>query len=107
MTSTSQEANASLEANTPLDELGPVDYVIVEFPAGAAKFTGEMAAELVALVDAGTIRVTDILTPTKNADGTVEATELSAIADLGPLAAIEAELAELLADDRVRHLAAA
>jgi len=32
-----------------LDELGPVDYLVVEFPAGASYFTGEMAAELVAL----------------------------------------------------------
>ena len=28
---------------TSLDELGPVDYVVVEFPAGASNFTGEMA----------------------------------------------------------------
>jgi hypothetical protein len=28
--------------NTPFDELGPVDYLIVEFPAGASSFTGEM-----------------------------------------------------------------
>lgn len=30
----------------PLGELGPVDYVIVEFPAEASSFTGEMATEL-------------------------------------------------------------
>jgi hypothetical protein len=42
-----------------LAELGPVDYVVVEFPAGASSFTGEMAAELRALVDSGTIRVID------------------------------------------------
>jgi hypothetical protein len=56
-----------------LDELGPVDYLVVEFPAGASNFTGEMAAELRALVDSGTIRVIDILILTKDADGTVEA----------------------------------
>ena len=50
--------DTSLETNTPLDELGPVDYVVVEFPAGASNFTGEMAAELVALVDAGPPRST-------------------------------------------------
>ena len=44
-----------------LDQLGPVDYLIVEFPAGKSNFTGEMAAELRALVDAGTIRVMDVL----------------------------------------------
>ena len=62
--------------NTPLDELGPVDYLVVEFPAGASNFTGEMAKELIALVDAGTIRVIDVLILTKNEDGTVDAMEL-------------------------------
>jgi hypothetical protein len=90
-----------------LDELGPVDYLVVEFPAGASSFTGEMAAELRALVDSGTIRVIDVLILTKDADGTVEATELSDIAELGELQAIEAELGELLAADDVDHLAAA
>jgi hypothetical protein len=90
-----------------LDELGPVDYVVVEFPAGASNFTGEMAAELRALVDSGTIRVIDVLILTKDADGTVEATELSDAGELGDLAAIEAELAELLAADDVDHLATA
>src|SRR6188508_2644447 len=90
-----------------LDELGPVDYLVVEFPAGASNFTGEMAEELVALVDAGTIRVIDILILTKNEDGTVEAMELSEIEELGPLRAIEAQLAELLAEEDVANLAAA
>jgi hypothetical protein len=90
-----------------LDELGPVDYLLVEFPAGASSFTGEMAAELRALAGSGTIRVIDVLILTKDADGTVEAAELSDIAELGDLQAIEAELAELLAADDVDHLAAA
>ena len=90
-----------------LDELGPVDYLVVEFPAGASNFTGEMAAELRALVDSGTIRVIDILILTKDADGTVEAAELSDFGELGELEAIEAELAELLAAEDVDQLAAA
>ena len=90
-----------------LDELGPVDYVVVEFPAGASNFTGEMAAELLALVDSGTIRVIDVLILTKNEDGSVDAMELSDIAELGALQVIETELAELLAADDVEHLAAA
>jgi Family of unknown function (DUF6325) len=92
---------------TPLDQLGPVDFVVVEFPAGAANFTGEMAKELIALVDAGTIRLIDILILAKNDDGSVDAMELSDIPDLGDLAAVEAELAELLAEEDVVHLAAA
>jgi hypothetical protein len=94
-------------SDTALDQLGPVDYVIVEFPPGASNFTGEMAKELIALVDAGTIRVIDVLILTKNEDGTVEATELSEIEQLGELQAVEAQLAELLAADDVVNLAAA
>jgi hypothetical protein len=101
MTSTEQQAERSL------DELGPVDYVVIEFPAGASNFTGEMAKELLALVDAGTIRVIDILILTKNDDGSVDAMELSDVGDLGELQALEAELAELLAEEDVVHLAAA
>jgi Family of unknown function (DUF6325) len=93
--------------NTDLDELGPVDYSVVEFPAGATNFTGEMAEELLALVDSGTIRVIDILILTKNEDGTVEAKELSDVEELGALQALEAQLAELLAADDVVNLAAA
>lgn len=93
--------------DTPLDQLGPVDYVIIEFPAGAQHFTGEMVDELLALVDAGTIRVVDILILVKDDDGSIEALELDDIDELGPLEAIAAELAELLAEEDVEHLAAA
>ena len=94
-------------SETSLDELGPVDYVVVEFPAGTSNFTGEMAAELLALVDAGTIRVIDVLILTKNEDGSVDAAELSDIEELGDLERLEAELAELLAEEDVAMLAAA
>jgi hypothetical protein len=92
---------------TSLDQLGPVDYVVVEFPAGASNFTGEMAEELVALVNSGTIRLIDVLILTKNEDGTVDAMELSDIGELGELQALEAQLAELLAEEDVENLAAA
>ena len=93
--------------NTDLNTLGPVDYIVVEFPAGKSNFTGEMAEELLALVDAGTVRVIDVLILTKNEDGTVDAMELSDIEELGPLQAVEAQLASLLAADDVENLAAA
>jgi len=91
--------------DTPLDHLGPVDYVVVEFPADASNFTGEMADELVRLVNSGTIRLIDVLILTKNEDGTVDAMELSDIEELGELQALEAQLAELLAEEDVEHLA--
>jgi hypothetical protein len=90
-----------------LDELGPVDYVVVEFPAGASHFTGEMIDELLGLVSRGTIRVIDVLILTKDEHGVVEATELADVEGLGELTALEEQLAELLAEDDVEHLAAA
>jgi uncharacterized protein DUF6325 len=90
-----------------LDELGPVDFLIVEFPAGAQNFTGEGAAELLRLHDAGIIRIMDLLILQKAQDGTVMAQELGDLDDLGELARIETELAQTLAEEDVDHLAAA
>ena len=90
-----------------LDDLGPVDFLIVEFPAGSQNFTGEGAAELLRLHDAGIIRVMDILILQKGADGTVMAQELGDLDDLGELGRLEAELVETLAEEDVDHLAAA
>ena len=106
-TTRTELTRASEEELASLDQLGPVDYLVVEFPAGASNFTGEMAKELLALVDAGTIRVIDVLILTKNEDGSVDAMELSDIPNLGPLQKVEAELADLLAADDVVNLAAA
>jgi translation initiation factor IF-2 len=90
-----------------LDGYGPVDFLIVEFPAGESNFTGEIAEEIVRLVDAGTIRVIDMIVIAKDADGNLDAVEISDAEDLGPLTAIEAGLAGLLAEEDVAYLAAA
>ena len=66
-----------------LDELGPVDYLVVEFPAGHQNFTGEAAEELLRLHDAGMIRVMDLVLIGKGPDGTVMAQELGDLADIG------------------------
>ncbi|MFZ2012398.1 MAG: DUF6325 family protein [Nocardioides sp.] len=94
-------------SQTPLDQLGPVDFLVVEFPAERSNFTGEIANELLSLVEAGTIRVIDMLVLVKDQDGSVDALELADLGDLGELQVIEAQLAELLAEEDVGHLAAA
>jgi hypothetical protein len=90
-----------------IDELGPVDYLVVEFPADAQNFTGEMITELTALVDAGTVRVIDMMILAKGDDGTIDVVEMSDLDELGELQTIETELAELLAEEDIVHLAAA
>lgn len=93
--------------STNLDELGPVDYLVVEFPAGSKNFTGEIAAELAALSDSELIRVLDLLILEKQADGTVEALEIDDLDQVDELVALEAHVAEILAEDDVVHLAEA
>jgi len=93
-------------SDVAIDELGPVDYLVVEFPPGESRFTGEMATELARLVEAGVIRILDLIILIKAEDGAIEAFELDDI-DMGEIAEIELEIAELLAEDDVVHLAAA
>jgi hypothetical protein len=90
-----------------IDELGPVDYLIVEFPSGQQNFTGEGATELLKLHDAGIIRIMDLVIMVKEEDGSIDAMELSDVPDLGEFARIEAELAETLSADDVVTLAEA
>ena len=94
-------------SDAEIDELGPVDYLVVEFPAGRANFSGEMAAELSSLVAAGTIRILDLMIITKDDDGTIDAFEVDDFEGLDELRALETELANLLAADDVADLAAA
>ena len=90
-----------------IDELGPVDYLVVEFPPGQQHFDGAMAAELARLVESGTIRVLDLLVLQKNDDGSVEGFEIDDLDELDDLRVIETGIAEILAADDVDHLAAA
>ena len=90
-----------------LDEMGPVDFLVIEFPAGQANFTGEIAEELVRLVDAGTIRLIDLIILTKDVEGGIDAMELEDLGELGPLVELESQLAELLAAEDVANLAVA
>jgi hypothetical protein len=93
--------------STGIDELGPVDYLVVEFPAGAQNFTGEMASELARLADEGIIRVLDLLILQKAADGTVDALEVDETDAADDIRSLERNLAEILAADDVQNLAAA
>jgi hypothetical protein len=94
---------------TDVDELGPVDYLVVEFPADKANFSGEMARELSALIDRGVVRVLDLILLKKELDGSVEGFESHDFGDvdLGGLRELETELALLLAEEDVESIGAA
>jgi uncharacterized membrane protein len=58
-----------------MEEIGPVEYMIVSFPCN--RFTGEIAPALGKLVESNTIRIIDLAFVSKDADGNVGAFELS------------------------------
>jgi hypothetical protein len=91
-----------------IEELGPVDFVVVEFPLGRAEFSGEAILELKALVDKGLIQVLDLVFIHKLADGSVEAFEADEYdGDVAELRALNALALELLAEEDIDAIAEA
>jgi hypothetical protein len=90
-----------------VDELGPVDYIVVEFPG--RKFNGEIAPALDALVANGTIRVLDLIFLRKEENGDLDVIELSDLdeSEAGTLRQYETALAMLLSEDDVVAVAEA
>src|SRR5436305_14756942 len=58
------------------EELGPIDVVVIGYPAGAP-MTGEAVPILLELVDRGIIRVIDAMFVRKDADGTFSGFDLA------------------------------
>jgi hypothetical protein len=90
-----------------VDELGPVDWIVVEFPG--SRFKGEIAPALDDLAARGIIRVLDLLLIRKDDDGSVEFFELSDLdeSEIGTLRLYETALAMLLSEEDVAAVAAA
>jgi len=88
-----------------LDELGPVDWIVVEFPG--SRFNGEIAPALHDLVERGTVRVLDLLLIRKSDDGTPEYFEIGDLDDgeIGELRTYEGALAMLLSQQDVQAVA--
>jgi hypothetical protein len=70
-----------------LEELGPIDYVVLEWP-GELPSTGEVQPLLLDLVDRGIVRILDIAFVAKDQDGSVSGLELG---NLKQAAAVFAE----------------
>lgn len=89
-------------------ELGPIDIVVIAYPAGAP-MTGEAAQMLVDLVDRGTIRVLDAMFVVKNDDGTFSGFDASDLTgrDVGDFVVFEGASSGLLGDDDAEKAAGA
>ena len=85
-----------------LDEMGPIDYIVIEWPGRQP--TGEAAPLIVDLVDRGIIRILDVAFIVKGDDGTVAAIEAS---DLEGFGEFDGASSGLLGEDDIREAATA
>ena len=86
-----------------LDEMGPIDYIVVEFPG--SKMNGEAFPHLIDLVDRGIIRILDLVFVTKDLDGSVKGIAIADFDDDGELdlAVFEGASSGLISDDDIQE----
>jgi Family of unknown function (DUF6325) len=84
---------------------GPIDFVIIEFPAGPPG--KELADAMVDLIERGTINLYDLLVVQKGEDGSVEAIELVDDTDAGHFAGFLGARSGLLGDADIEAAAEA
>lgn len=89
------------------DDMGPIDYVVVEFPGN--RMTGEGFPLLVDLVDRGIIRILDLMFIRKDEDGSVTALEIADLTGDGELdlTVFDGVQSGLLGEDDLKEAAAA
>jgi hypothetical protein len=78
-----------------LDEMGPIDYVLIEWPGRQP--TGEALPHLVDLVDRGIVRILDLAFMTKAEDGSVAGIEIDELGD--EIKVFEGAASGLLSDE--------
>jgi uncharacterized membrane protein len=87
-----------------LDEMGPIDYVVIEWPGRQPN--GEAAPHLIDLADRGLIRIIDLAFVTKDEDGSVAGLELNELGEqVEQFAAFAGASSGLLGDDDLNEAA--
>lgn len=86
-------------------QLGPIDYLVLEYPTGQP--TGEAMPHLIDLVDSGTIRVLDVAVLAKSTDGDVVALNISEVPEaVAALRVLDGAQTGLLDDEDIAEVGA-
>jgi hypothetical protein len=89
-----------------ISEMGPIDYILVEWPGRQPN--GQLAPQLVDLVERGLIRIIDLAFIVKDEDGSVAGLELSELGgEVAELAIFEGAASGLLTDEDLGEAAGA
>jgi hypothetical protein len=84
------------------EEVGPIDYFVVEWPAGKQP-TGEAFPYLVDLVDRGLIRLLDLAFVSKGEDGSIVGLDLNAFGDDAELTVFEGVSSGLIGEEDLQE----
>ncbi|TQK42764.1 hypothetical protein FBY35_4200 [Streptomyces sp. SLBN-118] len=88
-----------------VEQMGPVDYLVVEFPGN--RMTGEGFPILLDLVERGIIRILDLLFIRKDSDGSVAALDVKDFGDEVDLTVFDGASSGLLGQDDIEEAAKA
>ncbi len=82
--------------------IGPVEYIVVGFPGN--QFNGQIAPELIALVESGTVRILDLIFIGKDAEGDVLAFEIDDLPDMVGFDRLPGEVGGLIGPDDIEFI---
>src|SRR3954454_8874452 len=95
-------ANEQFDGGAQFDEMGPIDYILVEWPGRQPN--GEVAPHLVDLVERGLIRILDLAFIVKAEDGTTRGLEIADVGgEVAEMAIFEGASSGLLSDEDIEE----
>ena len=86
---------------TTTDALGPIDFLLMEFPN--ERTDGAAAAALADLIEAGTIRLLDLVIARKEVDGTVAIIDIDGLGDVSSFVQFAGARSGLIGHDDVQQ----